>query len=42
VSDACPFVVVVADTNCEGILIDSAAHTHVGARGVLHNGGTCH
>ena len=42
VSDAGPFVVVVADANGECILIDSAAHTHVGARGVLHNGGNCH
>ena len=42
VSDAGPFGVVVADADGEGVLIDGAAHTHVSARGILHNGGSCH
>ena len=42
VPESSPFGVVAADANSECVLIDGAAHTHVSARSILHNGGTCH
>jgi hypothetical protein len=42
VPESSPFGEVAADANSECVLIDGAAHTHVSARSILHNGGTCH
>jgi len=42
VSEPSPFVVIGAKTCGEGILVHGAAHSHVGARCILHNGGSGH
>lgn len=42
VSEPSPFIVISAKPCGKGILVDGAAHSHVGARCILHNGGSGH
>jgi hypothetical protein len=42
VSESRPLFVVGAEPDGEGVLIDGAAHSHVSARRILHNGGSSH